>query len=137
MPWSDWFECRFYANGELDISQLSRADKAPGVYAIATKTGTNYQTQYVGRSGRSIRDRLTAHLTGKGNKVIASVLRSKKDRPSQPLQALYFAFLPTREHKLIEAAYIDANDRPVCNLIKARLPDGMRDVQVYSSELER
>ncbi len=140
MSWSNWIECKFYANGELDTSKLSEAPRSAGVYAIATKTGYSYQTQYVGRSGGSIRDRLSAHLTlnpHKGNKVINDLLASKKDRPNQPLQALYFAFLQTREHKLVEAAYIDANDRPICNLIKARLPEGLREAQVYCSPIER
>jgi hypothetical protein len=137
MSWSNWNECRFNDKGDIDTSNLSNASPSSGVYAIATKTGYSYNTQYVGRSGRSIQSRLKAHLTGKGNKVIASILQSKKDRPNQPLQALYFAYLETREHKLIEAAYIDANDRPVCNLIKARLPEGLREADVVKSELER
>jgi len=140
MAWSNWIECRFDANGQLDTSNLRNAPSSGGVYAIATKTGWSYNTQYVGRSKNDIRGRLKAHLTLNdryGNHVINSILVSKKDRPNQPLNALYFAFLETREHKLIEAAYIDANDRPVCNLIRARLPEGLREQDVFRSDLDR
>jgi len=120
MGWSNWIECPFNDNGILDKSRLSEAPSSSGIYAIATKTGWSYNTQYVGRSGRSIRGRLENHFSGRGNRVVRGVLESKKERPSDPTQALYFAFLETREHKLIEAAYIDAEDRPIGNLIRAR-----------------
>ncbi|NEP59928.1 MAG: GIY-YIG nuclease family protein [Symploca sp. SIO2G7] len=136
MGWSDWVECPFDASGNIDLSRLSKAPRSSGIYAIATKTGGNYNTQYVGRSGRSIRGRLQSHLSGRGNRVVRGVLENKRQRPSDPTQALYFAFLETREHKLIEAAYIDAKDRPVGNLIRARLPKGLRENEVYMSELE-
>ncbi|MFE1747112.1 GIY-YIG nuclease family protein [Coleofasciculus sp. H7-2] len=136
MAWSNWIECKFDSQGKLDTSRLWEASNSSGVYAIATKTGSNYNTHYIGRSGRSIRGRLKAHLSGSGNKVIAGILQNKKDRPSDPTQALYFAYLETKEHKLIEAAYIDASDRPLGNLIKARLPEGLREGDIYSSELE-
>jgi hypothetical protein len=136
MAWSNWVECPFDDSGNIDLSELSEAPNSAGIYAIATKTGWSYNTQYVGRSGISIRGRLQSHLSGRGNRVIRGVLENKKDRPSDPTKALYFAFLETKEHKLIEAAYIDAEDRPVGNLIKARLPDGLREREVYASELE-
>ena len=56
-------------NGQCDITSHCRSQKMltnkkdDCNLAIATKTGYSYQTQYVGRSGGSIRDRLTAHLT--------------------------------------------------------------------------
>jgi hypothetical protein len=136
MGWSSWVECPFDDNGNIDLSKLSEAPRSSGIYAIATKTGWSYNTQYVGRSGRSIHGRLQSHLSGRGNRVIRGVLENKKQRPSDPTQALYFAFLETREHKLIEAAYIDAEDRPIGNLIRARLPEGLREHEVYECELE-
>jgi hypothetical protein len=136
MAWSEWVECRFNSDGSLDTSGLREAPTSSGVYAIATKTGWSYNTHYVGRSGRSIYNRLQKHLTGRGNKVIAGILSNKKERPSDPTQALYFAFLETSEHKLVEAAYIDASDRPIGNLIKAKLPDGLREEDVVRSELD-
>ncbi|NJL69582.1 MAG: GIY-YIG nuclease family protein [Microcoleus sp. SM1_3_4] len=138
MAWSQWIECNFDSKGELNTQAVGRAPNSSGVYAIATKTGSNYHTHYVGRSGRSIRGRLQSHFTGKGNKVIAGLLKNKKERPSDPTQALYFAYLETKEHKLIEAAYIDAKaeDRPLANLIKAKLPQGLREQDVFGSQLE-
>ncbi|BAZ06178.1 GIY-YIG nuclease family protein [Calothrix sp. NIES-3974] len=136
MGWSNWVECPFDGSGNIDLSGLGEAPNSSGIYAIATKTGWSYNTQYVGRSGRSIRGRLQNHLSGRGNRVVRGILENKKERPSDPTQALYFAFLETREHKLIEAAYIDAEDRPVGNLIRARLPEGLRENEVYTSELE-
>lgn len=136
MGWSNWVECNFDNEGNLDISRLREAPNSAGVYAIATKTGWSYNTHYVGRSGRSIRGRLQAHLSGRSNRVIAGILQNKKERPSDPTQALYFAFFETNEHKLIEAAYIDASDRPLGNLIRAKLPDGLREDDVFGSALE-
>lgn len=136
MAWSRWFECKFDAQGNLDTSTLQKAPSSSGVYAIATKTGWSYNTQYVGRSGRSIRNRLQSHFSGRGNRVISSLLTQKKNRPQDRPNSLYFAFLGTREHKLIEAAYIDAKDRPVCNLIRASLPKGLREGDVMNSPLE-
>jgi GIY-YIG catalytic domain len=136
MGWSNWVECPFDDNGILDKSRLSEAPNSAGIYAIATKTGWSYNTHYVGRSGRSIRGRLNSHLSGGGNRVVRGVLENKKDTKSDPTQSLYFAFLETREHKLIEAAYLDAEDRPIGNLIRARLPEGLRENEVFSSELE-
>ncbi len=138
MAWSEWIECNFDSKGELNTQAVGRSPNSSGVYAIATKTGNNYHTHYVGRSGRSIRGRLQSHLTQKGNKVIAGLLKNKKDRPSDPTQALYFAYLETKEHKLIEAAYIDAKaeDRPLANLICAKLPKGLREEDIFGSQLE-
>ncbi|MFB2891640.1 GIY-YIG nuclease family protein [Aerosakkonemataceae cyanobacterium BLCC-F50] len=136
MAWSRWFECKFDEQGNLDTSALQKAPSSSGVYAIATKTGWSYNTQYVGRSGRSIRNRLQSHLSGRGNRVISSLLAQKKNRPQDRPDSLYFAFLETREHKLIEATYIDAEDRPVCNLIRASLPEGLREGDVMNSPLE-
>lgn len=136
MSWSRWSECLFDNQGNLDTSTLSQAPSSSGVYAIATKISGRYNTQYVGRSGRSIRGRLQSHLSGKGNRVLSSLLAQKKNRPQDRPEALYFAYLETREHKLIEAAYIDAEDRPICNLIRASLPDGLGKDDVINSSLE-
>jgi len=68
--------------------------------------------------------------------VVAGLLRNKQERPSDPTQAVYVAYLETREHKLVEAAYLDAHDRPVANLIRARLPEGLREDAVMKSPLE-
>ena len=87
-------------------------------------------------SGGSIRSRLKSHLSGKSNKVIASLLSQKKNRPQDRPESLYFAFLQTREDKWIEAAYIDANDRPFCNIIRAHLPQGLREKDVIKSSLD-
>lgn len=136
MSWSNWIECKFDAKGNLDTEPLRHVPNESGIYAIATKTGWRYNTQYVGRSGRSMRGRLQAHLSERGNKVVAGLLRNKQQRPNDPTQALYVAYLPTREHKLIEAAYIDASDRPLGNLIRARLPEGLREEDVLKSQKE-
>lgn len=136
MSWSHWIECKFDNKGKLDTSPLKNVPNASGIYAIATKTGGRYNTHYVGRSGRSMRGRLQSHLSQQGNKVVAGVLRNKQQRPNDPTQALYVAYLPTREHKLVEAAYLDANDRPIANLIRARMPDGLREQEVLRSPLE-
>lgn len=136
MTWSNWIECKFDSNGRLDTSPPRNVPNGSGIYAIATKTGWRYNTHYIGRSGRSMRGRLQSHLTERGNKVVAGILRNKQQRPSDPTQALYVVYLETREHKLIEAAYIDANDRPLGNLIRARLPEGLREEDVLKSEKE-
>jgi hypothetical protein len=139
MPWSSWYECRFDSKGELDMQPLKKnASSSTGIYAIATKFGSGYSTKYIGRSGKDIYRRLYNHFTGRGNKIIAGILRNKKERPSDPTQALYFAFLETKEHKLIEAAYIDGKnvDKPIGNLIRARLPEGLREEDIFNSELE-
>ena len=136
MAWTNWYECKFDSQGNLDLSQVRRVPNSSGVYAIATKTGSSYNTQYVGRSGSSIRNRLQSHFSGRGNKVISSLLAQKKNRPQDRPEALYFAYLETREHKLIEAAYIDASDRPICNIAKASLPKGLREQDVIKSSLD-
>lgn len=136
MSWSSWIECKFDDKGNLDTAPLSNVPNGSGVYAIATKTGRRYNTHYVGRSGRSMRGRLQAHLSGQGNRVVAGMLQNKRQRPSDPTQAVYVAYLPTRDHKLIEAAYIDATDRPLGNLIRARLPEGLREEDVLKSAKE-
>ncbi|KKJ01272.1 hypothetical protein [Prochlorothrix hollandica] len=137
MAWSSWIEFRFKSSGELNLDRVENVRPTAGVYAIATKTGSRYNVQYVGRSGRSMRGRVQAHLKGKGNKVLASLLAHKKQMPTDPTPALYVAYWETAEHKLVEAVHISASDRPICNLIKgSRLPDGLREGDVLKSPLE-
>ncbi|MGI0491366.1 GIY-YIG nuclease family protein [Alkalinema pantanalense CENA528] len=139
MPWSQYYECPFNDKGEIDMRPVEHhAPNRKGIYVIATKNGRTYNPQYIGRSGSSIWKRLKAHFSGKGNRVVASLLQAKRNGNYGGIlpNALYFAFLETDEHKLIEAAYIDANDRPICNLIRARLPEGLREDAVLHSELE-
>jgi hypothetical protein len=136
MSWHGWIKCKFDDQGELDTSPLRDVPNEAGIYAIATETLWSYQTHYIGRSGRSMRERLQRHLNGKGNHVIAGVLANKRKTPSDPTAALFVAFFPTREHKLVEAAFIDAEDRPLGNLIRARLPQGLREEDVFGSEKE-
>jgi len=130
-------ECPFKSSGELNTDRVSRVPAKSGVYAIATKTGSRYNVQYVGRSGRSMRGRVEAHLKGRGNKVLASLLDHKKQMPSDPTKALYVAYWETTDHKLVEAMHISASARPVCNLIRgSRLPEGLREADVVNSPFD-
>lgn len=126
MPWQPWAECRFDKLGNLDLSPLSNIPESPGVYAIATRTGNTYHTHYVGRSKNSVQGRLHNHLTGEGNKVIQQLLEHKQANANAPLQALYVSYITTPDHKLVEATYIDAEDRPLGNINRARLPRNLR-----------
>ena len=136
MPWSTWIELSFNAAGELDRSQLIAVPSGPGVYAIASKKQTGlYVTHYVGRSKRSIRERLQRHLTGRGNSVMASQLQLKKSIPVAPA-SICVAYLETNEPAIVEAVYLDTKPLPVCNLIRARLPFGLSEWDVQHSALE-
>ena len=136
MPWSSWIELSFRPDGTLDRSKLSRVPAGSGVYAIASKKQTGfYVTHYVGRSSRSIRERLQRHLGGHGNSMINTQLSIKEDIPSAPT-SICVAYLETNEPKIVEAIYLDANDRPICNIIKARLPFGLSESSVQRSKLE-
>ncbi len=137
MPWSSWTELSFDAKGKLNTAPLSRIPNGSGIYAIATKTGRGYNTHYVGRSKNNLRGRLQAHLSGRGNKVIANLLKNKQERPTlDPTQVICVAYLATKEPKLLEAAYLDARDLPLGNLIRARLPQGLREQDVFVAPLE-
>ena len=37
MGWSDWYECSFDSNDEIDLRPVENASSWPGIYAIATK----------------------------------------------------------------------------------------------------
>ena len=134
MSWSDWIECRFDSNGKIDTWRLEdRAPNSPGVYAIATKTGWSYTVQYIGMSGHSIWKRLRSHFSKKGNHVIRALLEDKESQGSatQMIDALYFAFCetPKRDARLYEALFINGT-QPIGNLVGARLPNGLSEVDL-------
>lgn len=136
MPWSNWIELSFRLDGSLDTSPLNMVPAASGVYAIASKKRNGlYVTHYVGRSVRSVRDRLKQHLTGRSNKVIATELALKRNIPSAPM-SMCVAYLETREPKIVEAVYLDTHDLPICNIYRARLPQGISEALVHSSKLD-
>ena len=135
--WSPWIEVPFDKNGILNTGPLIGVPQRAGVYAIASKKSAGlYVTHYVGRSCRSIRERLRRHLTGQGNSVVASQLALKKSMPSAPA-TMWIAYLETDEPKIVEAVYLDTSDLPVCNLIKARLPFGLSESLLRGAALER
>jgi hypothetical protein len=136
--WSTWIELAFNSNGTLNTTALNKVPIGSGVYAIASKKSTGlYVTHYVGRSSRSIRERLQRHLCGNGNKVVASQLMLKRSIPSAPGNYICVAYLETKEPKIVEAAYLDTQDLPVCNLIRARLPPGISQALLWGAEFER
>lgn len=134
MPWNPWITVPFDATGTPDLSALAQVPpNAPGVYCIATRSSDgNYHSQYIGRSKNDIRGRLQAHLSPSdrhGNKVIQHLLEMKRDLPSSPPNALHISFITTPNHKLIESAYLDDANRPPANLVRARLPEPLRNRQ--------
>lgn len=133
LNWHDWLECPFDAQGNLEPNALQNViqniPKEAGVYVIATRTSDNrYQTQYIGRSGRDIRDRVNSHLKGKGNKIVKDLLQHKQDNPYSPMSSLYVTFVSSQDQKLIEKLYLDAEDRPIANLRRERLPKELRSL---------
>lgn len=137
MPWSKWIELSFREDGSLDMRPLTRIPCESGIYAIASKKQTElFVTHYVGRSSRSMRERLVRHLSGRGNKVIAAALSVKRDIPSAPM-SVFVAYLESTEPKIVEAIYLDATDLPVCNIYRACLPAGLSEILIRHSELER
>jgi len=134
--WSPWIEVPFDKTGNLNLTVLIRVPQGAGVYAIASKKSTGlYVTHYVGRSCRSIRERLRRHLTGHGNSVVASQLALKKNMPLAPA-SIWIAYLETSEPKIVEAVYLDTSDLPICNMIKARLPFGLSETLLRGAPLE-
>ena len=126
----------FDKTGNLNVTVLIRVPQGAGVYAIASKKSTGlYVTHYVGRSCRSIRERLRRHLTGHGNSVVASQLALKKNMPLAPA-SIWIAYLETSEPKIVEAVYLDTSDLPICNMIKARLPFGLSETLLRGAQLE-
>jgi len=136
MPWSNWIHLAFQTDGTLDTSPLSVVPRTSGVYAIASsKPNGFYVTHYVGRSV-NIRERLSNHLHGRGNKIVAMQLDLKKTVPVSPAN-ICVAYLETSEPKIVEALFIDTTDLPICNIYRARLPNGLSEWSVRNSELER
>ena len=133
MPWSNWIDVPFNSNGTLNRVPLTALPQRPGVYAVASKQRNGlYVTHYVGRS-KNIQERLHRHLTGHGNKVIASQLLLKKTITLAPA-SICVAFLETSDPKIVEALYIDTHDLPICNLIRARLPIGLSEALVQKAD---
>ncbi|MCC3406799.1 MAG: GIY-YIG nuclease family protein [Microcoleus sp. PH2017_10_PVI_O_A] len=142
MWWSDWYECSFDSNGEIDTRQVENAPNDPGLYAIATKTSRgSYTVEYIGMSKKSMRKRLQAHFSGKetrGNRVIRELLNSKKDGRSvgfSMLNALYFCYVevPKDEVKELESRFIRSMT-PIANLQEnssmPKLPIDLEDANV-------
>ena len=137
MPWSEWIELKFSPAGVLDKSPLKLVPSSSGVYAIGSKKRTGlFMTHYVGRSSRSIRERLEKHLGGAGNAVIAMELALKRDVPSAPM-SMWVAFLQTTEPKIVEALYLDSDDIPICNIYRACLPPGVSEELLRASKLDK
>lgn len=136
MPWSAWIEVPLRADGTPDTTALGKVPAASGVYAIAGKHQNGmYNTQYVGRSRRSVRERLRRHLAGDGNTVIGMQLSLRKKLPM--LQTSFWvAYLETKEPSIVEAVYLDTKKLPICNLIRARLPAEVAEALVWKSKLE-
>jgi len=143
--WSTWIEVPFDKAGHVNTTPLTRVPAAAGVYAIASKKSNGfYVTHYVGRSCRSMRERLQRHMGGRGNKVVASELALRKNEDWAKLlskypparNSMWIAYLKTSEPKIVEAVYLDTRDLPVCNLIKARLPFGLSESLVFRAQLE-
>jgi hypothetical protein len=145
MGWSDWYECRFDSNGEIDTRQVKNAPNDSGLYAIATKTsGGSYNVEYIGMSKRSIWKRLDAHFSGKetrGNRVIRELLKSKKDERSvgfSMLNALYFCYLkvPKEQVKELESRFIRGMT-PIANIQgNSSMPKLPRDLEDAKVEVE-
>lgn len=146
MWWSDWYECSFESNGEINTRAVKdHAPNDPGLYAIATKTsGGSYTVEYIGMSKRSIWKRLQAHFSGKetrGNRVIRELLKSKKDERSvgfSMLNALYFCYVevPKEQVKDLESRFIRSMT-PIANLQEnSSMPKLPRDFEDTKVEVE-
>ena len=146
MWWSDWYECSFDSNGEIDTTAVERyPPHESGLYAIATKTsGGSYTVEYIGMSKKSIWKRLQAHFSGKetrGNRVIRELLKSKKDERSvgfSMLNALYFCYVevPKEQVKDLESRFIRSMT-PIANLQEnSSMPKLPRDLEDTEVEVE-
>ena len=140
--WSNWIAFPFNSKGLIDLKNLEGISKDSGIYAISSKwKGGSPTIAYVGRSSKSIYERVRKHLTGHGNRVIASQLVNAKamadlikaeaeklgcnvTSPHTP-RTICVTFFPTKEPKIAEAAFLDDKDRPICNMIRACLPAGL------------
>ncbi|MEB3233612.1 MAG: hypothetical protein VKJ64_21565 [Leptolyngbyaceae bacterium] len=142
MAWTKYIKCPVNSRGEVDTSNLPRTLDTSGVYAIATYTSgfwsNSYHIHYVGRTKRSMRDRLKNHLRqhSNGSKQIKALLAQKQAISSNPLSALYVTCFPTKEHKIIERARIQSMD-PLLNLQGGRdLPPGLTHQHILQSKLD-
>ncbi len=135
MPWSAWIEIPIRPDGTAETTALSKVPPASGVYAIAGKHPNGmYNTRYVGRSRRNVRERLRRHLTGHGNIKMETLVNLRKKLPMLP--SFWVAYLETKEPSIVEAVYLDSKSLPTCNLIRARLPAEVAEALVWKSELE-
>jgi GIY-YIG catalytic domain len=143
MGWSDWYECSFDSNGEIDLGPVEKnAPNWPGIYAIAMKDPNynDYVVQYIGMSTTSIWTRLKKHFTGKGNKHIKTRLEQKrnKHRTMEKVNALYFMYLETSKDQArgMESLFVRGTT-PIGNiqqnLSQSWLP---RDLQNTEVEVE-
>ena len=142
MPWSQWIKCPVNRRGEVDTSNLSKIPHQSGVYGIATRTSgfwsDSYHIHYVGRTKRSMRDRLKNHLRqhSNGSKQIRFLLQTKRTNPNSPPSALYVTSFPTDHPKIIERARIQNFD-PLLNLQGGRsLPPGLTHQHIRQSNLD-
>ncbi len=142
MGWSDWIECSFNSDNEIDLQPVEKyAPNSPGIYAIATKHSNGYYSvQYIGMSESSIWKRLKAHFTGRSNRVIKRILDNKKQGGAQTefLNAFYFSFLETSKEQArgLEALFVRGT-APIANiqqnLSMSSLP---KDLQEPNIEVE-
>ena len=140
MGWSDWYECSFDSNGEIDTRAVKdHAPNDPGLYAIAMKDADthDYVVQYIGMSTTDIWKRLKAHFTGKGNKYIQTRLEQKREkhRTMEKVNALYFMYLETSKEQArgMESLFVRGTV-PIGNvqqkLSQSSLPRDLRDTEV-------
>lgn len=140
MGWSDWYECSFDSNREIDLRPVETyAPNQPGIYAIAMKHADthDYVVQYIGMSTTSIWTRLKKHFTGRGNKYIEQRLEQKKngDRRMERVNALYFMYLETSKEQArgMESLFVRGTV-PIGNvqqkLSQSWLPRDLRDPEV-------
>lgn len=138
MGWSDWYECSFDSNGEIDLKPVEDASSWPGIYAIATKLSNgSYNVQYIGMSEKSICTRLKAHFSGRGNRVLKRILDNKKAGGAQTelLKALYFMYLETTTEQArgMESLFVRGTT-PIANIQKnlsqSWLPRDLQDTEV-------
>ncbi len=140
MGWSDWYECSFDSNGEIDTRPVNNhAPNKPGIYAIAMKDAdtNDYVVQYIGMSKTNIETRLKTHFRGNGNKYIKTRLEQKKDkhRTMERVNALYFMFLETSKEQArgMESLFVRGTV-PIANiqqnLSQSWLPRDLRDTEV-------
>lgn len=161
--WSSWFDFRLRDDATIDLTKLCEVKRISGVYAIGYKRRALMEIAYVGRTKNSMRDRARSHLTikieksdlyekhhqiadevryrqgsvkSKGSKGIRDIVAAKYNTPSMPFDGFYVAFLPTKDHKIIESLYIKDLD-PLANIQGGLdLPPGLTHEDILKSDLE-